>query len=284
MPVVVHITSSTEGGGFYAPGDVGILEAGNFDATYQVLTVDPVFGAVLTIALTGAGSLYPTSQYRVFTAATTGIGGALFVDILAIAGGVTAIEITDVNAGFGFQIGDTGTFYGGPNLIPAGTCLYTVQTVNAFGRVLTLTVAGGVGYASGCDYASTIITGTGTALLCQGIAAAGSLTSAITQPNFPGANYQPGDTGLIVNPGGPPNTATYQVLTIDPIYGGVTAVSVGNLAGYPTNIGNNTLVVTGIGDLLLALDLFVPASGPGGRFIGSHVGFMLAGQFSGGTK
>jgi hypothetical protein len=91
------ITSTTlaAGGLGYAIGDTGVIAAGNFDATYQVLTVDGA-GAVLTYSITSPGTSYLPAN-----GVTTNIGGAqpgagagFTINITAVALGDGTLKVT----------------------------------------------------------------------------------------------------------------------------------------------------------------------------------------------
>lgn len=91
----VGTASLTAGGTGYAIGDTGIINTGNADATYRVLTVSGL-GAVLTFAITFPGSTYATGagQATATGGAQPGVGINFTVDVLTLVNGNGSIKVT----------------------------------------------------------------------------------------------------------------------------------------------------------------------------------------------
>lgn len=167
-----------------------------------------------------------------------------------------------LEGGSAYQVGDTGTVNAGDN-----TGTYTVLTVDAFSRALTISVAGGTGYTNQGSVSTTATTGIGFNLNIHIIASGGALVSAIVRNPWAGYAYAPGDQGTIQGGGVGDGTAVYTVSTVD-AYGQVLTLTATGGTGYwngnvPTfQAMSTTTVTTGAGDGGLTLQYSASQTSP----------------------
>jgi len=246
------------GGGGYKVGDVGTISGGDGTAKYIVLAVG-LAGHVTSIGIVSGGSTYSNAFFQATTPLTGSGNSNLIVDILTTGGAVTSIQVFNYAGQVGCAPGDNGTINVGNML-----AVCTVATVNAFGTVLTVTALGGAGYpvAGAMEYTTAIGVDLAS-LLLEVNAPGGVVASAAIMTLFGGNGYAPGDTGLVVNPLGGPNTMTYTVLTVDAYSSALTVSIGGNFSGYPSSpTFCTTIVSTGSGDGTLDIDYVLPPPPP----------------------
>lgn len=138
----ISLSTLNAGGAGYAVGDTGTINGGTVSAQYTVLTVSG--GAVVTYQLTDPGS-----GYAIAAAVATTDGG-----VQPGVGAGFAINITATSGGMGYAVGDTGVVLQSGVKVAA---LYTVNTVDGSGAVLTYTIAPtGAGYLAGTNLATAV--------------------------------------------------------------------------------------------------------------------------------
>ena len=111
--IITTVINNT--GGNYNPGDLGTISTGTTLAVYQILTVAPSSGRVITYLILSMGSGYSVST-NVATVATTGGGSGFTVDITAVNTTGTALPVSVYQVAIAFT-GTTGMSVAQKNLI-----------------------------------------------------------------------------------------------------------------------------------------------------------------------